>query len=263
MTVLRWSQQTWPELQELLGSAADGHHVGLVPVGAMEQHGPHLPIGTDTIVASAVCEAAGERSGAIVLPAIPVGVSYGHGIQLPGTLSLSPELLAATVRQWATWAAMSGLRRLLFVNAHLGNSAALLTATDHLRLYAPQLRVGLVDWWDSDDAVRRAVLADGADIHANDAETSLMMAIAPHLVRDSERATADDEDRTTELVFRYTAPSLSRNGVTGRPSSATAARGHKLLDLIATSVAHRVTLGRREEPPFGVAPPPAYPPAGF
>ncbi|MDX6230264.1 MAG: creatinine amidohydrolase, partial [Frankiales bacterium] len=86
----RWAELTWPEVRDSV-TPDQGHAVGLVPVGATEQHGPHLPVGTDTLVAQAICDAASVRTGALVLPALPVGVSYGHGTVLPGTLSLSPE----------------------------------------------------------------------------------------------------------------------------------------------------------------------------
>jgi creatinine amidohydrolase len=159
---MRWSDAAWPELAGLATDARVGHNVGLVPVGAIEQHGPHLPTGTDTIVANAICDAAAQLCGAVVLPAIAIGCSYGHGTVLPGTLSLSPELLAALVRQYAEWAAASGLTRLLFVNAHFGNTAALATATDHLRLFRPDLRSGVIDWWAADPSILAEVTSDGA-----------------------------------------------------------------------------------------------------
>lgn len=256
---MRWADTAWPELTGL-GLRADGSHdVGLVPVGAVEQHGPHLPTGTDTVVATGICDAAAERCGATVLPAIGVGCSYGHGTVLPGTLSLSPELLAAVVASYAEWAAYSGLRRLLFVNAHLGNTAALGVATDSLRLYRPDLRVGLVSWFDITSQVHAECTADGDDIHANRAETALMLALAPSQVHLDRCAGGDDPDRTGELVFRYTAPALSTNGVTGRPSEATPELGHRLLGLVADALADRVRRGRTEEPPLGVAPTPAGP----
>ena len=253
---MQWSENAWPELTHLASSAPGTEHVGLVPVGAIEQHGPHLPTGTDTIVATGVCNAAAALCDAIVLPAIAIGCSYGHGTVLPGTLSLSPELLAQVVRQYAEWAALSGLRRLIFVNAHFGNAAAIGIATDHLRLFRPDLRVGSVNWWDSHPDVLRAITEDGEDIHANKGETSIVMALAPDLVHLDRLVDSDDEDRTADLVFRYTAPALSTNGVTGRPSEASKELGERLLAMTAQAIADRVVRGRTETPPIGIAPVP-------
>lgn len=256
-TARRWEEAAWPDLVDLADLAdpagSDRVEVGLVPVGATEQHGPHLPTGTDTMIAVALCDRASALTGAPVLPAISVACSYGHGTILPGTLSLTPELFAGIVRQYAEWAATSNLTRLLFVNAHLGNSAALGIATDHLRLFRPELRVGVVDWWTLDPEVAREAVVDGDDIHANRAETSVMLAIAPHLVRLDRAATANDPDRTAGLVFRYTAPALSTNGVTGRPADATSELGERLIDLTITALARRIEQGRVEEPPLGIA----------
>jgi creatinine amidohydrolase len=248
----------WPELAAER-DRGDGE-VGLVPVGATEQHGPHLPTGTDTIIATALCDAVSERTGAPVLPEIPVACSYGHGTVLPGTLSLTPELLAAVCRQYAEWAVISGLGRILFVNSHFGNAAALSIATDHLRLFRPDLRVGIVDWWSVDEEIARESVLEGSDVHAQRAETSVMLAIAPNLVHLDRLAGADDPDRTGDLVFRYTAPALSTNGVTGRPSEASVELGRRLFDRAVTAIAERVERGRVEKPPLGTAPVPAlYP----
>jgi creatinine amidohydrolase len=174
-------------------------------------------------------------------------------------LSLTPDLLVATVHQYVRWASLAGLRRLLFVNAHLGNSASLNVATDSVRLLAPQLRVGVLDWWAADPAVLAEVTADGADIHANRAETAMMMAIAPDLVHSARASDADDPDRTAGLTFRYTAPALSRNGVTGRPSEATTDLGAELRRRVVSAIAGRIERGRAEEPALGIAPAPEFP----
>jgi creatinine amidohydrolase len=245
----RWFDSAWPDLLDLAGA----DEVGLVPVGAVEQHGPHLPTGTDTIIATALCEQASDRSGAPVLPAIPIGCSYGHGTTLPGTLSLTPEQLATSVRQCAEWAAASGLTRLLFVNAHFGNAASLAVATDHLRLHRPDLQVNFVNWWTLDDTVAQESVLDGDDLHANRSETSVMLAVAPELVHLDRAADADDPDRTDGLVFRYTVPSLSTNGVTGRPSEASPELGAKLVGLTVDALVDLVERGRREAPPLGRA----------
>lgn len=244
MTARTWAEQPSPSL------SFGPHDVGLVPVGATEQHGPHLPTGTDTLCSTAVCVAAAGLSGAVVLPAIPIGCSYGHGREIPGTLSLPPELLSAIVRQYADWAASSGLRRLLFVNGHMGNSAALGAGTDHLRLDRPDLRANWVEWWLLTPRLRAEMLHEGQDVHGNRAETSMMLHVAPDLVDLAAAATADDEDRTDGLVFRYTASALSRNGVTGRPSEATAELGAVLMTEAATALAALVERGRTEEPPL-------------
>jgi creatinine amidohydrolase len=258
MALRRWTDHAWPELADL--SARGNGEVGLVPVGATEQHGPHLPTGTDTMIATALCDATSEATGAPVLPPIPVACSYGHGTQLPGTLSLSPELLAAVVRHYAEWAATSGLTRLLFVNSHFGNCASIGIATDHLRLFRPDLQVGCVDWWTADPMVAEEAVREGSDVHAHRAETSIMLVVAPELVHLDRLVAADDPDRTEGLVFRYTAPALSTNGVTGRPSEASEELGRMLFDRTVTAIAEMVERGRTEKPPLGPAPVPPFAP---
>jgi creatinine amidohydrolase len=245
-----WSDECSPDL-----TFTDGD-VGIVPVGAVEQHGPHLPTGTDTIIAEWLCRAASSQTGAIVLPSIAVANSQGHGVGLPGTFSLGPELLTKTVELYAKWAATSGLTRLLFINAHLGNAAAMGVALDNIRFHRPDLRAGVVDWWKATPDLWTLASGDGEDFHANKAETSVMLFITPQTVRTERMGSADDPDRTSELVFRYTAPSLSRNGVTGRPSEADSAFGEHLLDLAVTAICARIQQGRTEAPPLGEAPTP-------
>lgn len=245
---LLWERLTSPVLGDLLRN--DPAHVGLVPVGATEQHGPHLPTGTDTLIARGICENASRLCGALVLPEIPVGCSFGHGRELPGTLSLSPFQFAGLVQQMVDWAAASGLRRVLFVNAHVGNVAPLMAATDPVRLERPDVLVGVVSWWTMSDALAREAAADGADWHANRAETSLMLALYPELVDLAAARDAADPDRTGGLVFRYTAPRLSGNGVTGRPGEATREQGERLVAAIAGLLAGMVARGRAEHPPL-------------
>lgn len=248
MKACRWEDLTGPEVAGVL--EARPIEVGLLPVGATEQHGPHLPTGTDTTIAVGLAEAVSARTGAPVMPAVNVSCSFGHGRTLAGTLSLPPELLAHAVRSVVEWAACSGLTRVLAVNAHMGNAAGLGVAGDHLRLERPDLRFGVVHWWEASAEVAAETGADGHDIHANRAETSLMLALAPESVRPGPMATADDEDRTGNLVFRYTAESLSTNGVTGRPSEATPVLGQRLLALTVDALCDMVERGRAEEPPL-------------
>lgn len=247
-----WSGLASPDFRRSpVQPAADGEQaVGLLPVGATEQHGPHLPTGTDTIIATELCRRASARTGAPVLPAAAIGASYGHGTRLPGTLSLSPRQLADHLTACARWAAHSGVKRLLIVNAHAGNQGAIGLATDELRFERPDLRVGALHWWQSDPSITRELLDDGDDVHANRGETAVMLAIAPELVRTDAMANADDPDRTAPLVFAYTAERLSTNGVTGRPSEATAALGHQLVGRAVDALTTAVLRGRSERAPL-------------
>lgn len=252
---LRWAELTSPEVG---GAFEGGHRVGLLPVGATEQHGPHLPVGTDTIIATALCERAATLSDAIVLPSLAIGTSFGHGTAFPGTLSLSPESLSHLIRECLEWAAASGLTRVLCVNAHMGNTPAIQIATDYLRLGRPDLQTGTIDWWHATEEVNRLTTADAQDVHANRAETSLMLAIAPEMVRTEQLRAGDDPDRTKSLVFRYSASALSTNGVTGVPSEASRELGERLTEEIVAEIVSRVDRGRTEEPPLGRAARPPF-----
>jgi creatinine amidohydrolase len=245
---VRWEELTWPEIEAMVQRRP--HEVALLPVGATEQHGPHLPTGTDTIVATGLSLAVSALTGAPVLPALSIGCSFGHGTELPGTLSVPPERLSDLVREAVEWTAASGIGRVLAVNGHFGNQAALNIAGDHLRHSRPELRFGVLNWWTLSPALSTEILADGEDVHANRAETALMMALAPEHVRLGQVPLADDPDRTDGLVFRYTAPVLSRNGVTGRPSEATPELGHRILAQIVEAMCSMVERGRTEEPPL-------------
>jgi creatinine amidohydrolase len=169
---------------------------------------------------------------------------------LPGTLSLTPERLADAVCDAVTWVAGSGIHRVLAINGHFGNQPSLAVAGDHLRHQHPELRFGVLNWWTLTPAITAETLSDGDDVHANRAETALMMALAPTMVRLDQLMVADDEDRTEGLVFRYTAPALSRNGVTGRPSEATPRLGEWLVEQVVQSMCTSVERGRTEEPPL-------------
>src|SRR5690349_6918546 len=134
-----WAELTSAQLADRL--AADPDCVALIPVGATEQHGPHLPVGTDTIVATELADAAAEDK-AVVLPPLAFGASFFHGARMPGTVGLSGEQTAATAYLLAEACVDAGFRRLLFVNGHVGNAAALWMACDRFRRDFTQLRIG-------------------------------------------------------------------------------------------------------------------------
>ena len=241
-----WGRLAWPQVARMREQGMD---MCLLPTGALEQHGPHLPLDTDVAIATGVCLYASARTGVPVLPGLAYTNSMGHTDQWPGTISITPELLIAHVRHIAAWLVKAGWRRLLLINSHYGNDAPLRCAIDHVRTeHRGDIHIGLRNTWALSDAARRFYLMDGADIHANRAETSLMLALDPEAVGDYQQA--DDPDRTDGCVFTWTVADTSRNGVTGRPSEATRDEGVAMLGRLGEDLSALIERARREQAPI-------------
>jgi creatinine amidohydrolase len=244
----RWEELTSVQLADRL--AADPDCVALIPVGATEQHGPHLPVGTDTIIATALADAA-AGDAAVVLPPLAFGASFFHGTRLAGTVAFSGEETAAAAGLVAEACVDSGLRRILFVNGHVGNAAALWIACDRFRREFHELQIGVMQWWDLTPDIARRATEDAADWHANAAETSLMLVLRPELVDTDRMLDADDPDRTEGAVFRYPVQQVSTNGVTGYPSRASKAMGLELWQDVVAAARDVVDRAHSEKPPLG------------
>jgi creatinine amidohydrolase len=242
-----WNDLTWQELPEVLAACG---HAAILPVGATEQHGPHLGCGVDTVIADHLCREVAQRTGVPMLPPLPYGCSLGHSRRWPGTIAVTPVVLIEFVKQIGDWAYHSGVRRLFIVNAHVTNAAPLRCALEMLRAEHDDLMVAVINTASLSQRVREFHAADGDDWHANDAETSLMLAIAPEGVRPDKLPAADDPDRTGCCVFAHPVNRTSLNGVTGQPSHATQAKGEQWFSWLADDLAELIGRGCRETPPL-------------
>lgn len=242
-----WSERTWAELPGDIGNA---HAAAILPVGATEQHGPHLATGMDTAIAERLCRAVAGATGVPMLPAMPYGCSLGHSQRWPGTIALQPITLIMLVKEIGDWAYHSGVRRLFIVNAHVTNAAPLRCALEMLRAEHDDLMVAVINTAHISDRVRTAHFADAGDWHANAAETSLMMAVAPELARPELNAASDDPDRTEGLVFAHPVNRTSLNGVTGAPSRASTTQGQELFRWMVEDLCALIEKGKRETPPL-------------
>jgi creatinine amidohydrolase len=243
---LRLDELSSRAITELL---AEGTDMLILPIGATEQHGPHLPINTDTAIATAVCHYASARTKVPVLPALSYGVSVGHTAKWPGTFSLDHETLIATIRQLSLWVIRTGWKRLLIVNAHFGNDASLRVAVDRIRTeFLRQIQIGLKHTYQLTPEIWRYFISDADDLHANCAETDLMLHLAPETVRMDWLE--DDPDRTTGLVFSYPVSQTSLNGITGKPSLGSAARGAELFAQMGDTLTNLVHRARTERAPL-------------
>ncbi len=244
---MRWSDLTWEELPAVLAKVG---HAAMLPVGATEQHGPQLGCGVDTVIAEELCAAVADITGVPMLPTLPYGCSSGHSRRWPGTVAITPPAMIEFVKQIGDWVYHSGVRRLFIVNAHVTNAAPLRCALELLRAEHDDLMVAVINTASLSQRVREFHAADGDDWHANDAETSLMLHIAPQGVRPDKLASADDPDRTGGCIFAHPVNRTSTNGVTGRPSQATAAKGAQWFAWLADDLADLVRKGCTERPPL-------------
>jgi creatinine amidohydrolase len=239
-----WSSLTYEEIGEL----AQQGLVAVLPVGATEQHGPQLGTGTDAVLADAAVRAAVRQTGDLALPVLSYGCSLGHTDQWPGTLSLSATTLTAMVMDIGRWVHASGFRKLVMVNSHATNGPPCQSALLELRHQRPDLRLRFVSLFDVTPQAAEGYLADADDPHANEAETSLLLHVAPDLVH-MDRV-VDEEDRTLGRVLQYAMPQVTTSGVVGRPSESTADRGERLFATVVAGLVDLLARARAEEDPL-------------
>lgn len=199
----------------------------VIPLGATEQHGPHLPLDTDTRIATAVTRAVGERLEWLVAPPIAYGASGEHQ-SFSGTISIGTEALTMLLIEYGR-SATCWAQRLVFVSGHGGNVAALQTAVARLRA-------------EGRDAGWCPCACAGGDAHAGHTETSVLLHIAPAVVR-TDRMLAGNATPLRALL-----PSMQRGGVAavsgigvlGDPTTATAAEGRRIFAEMVDGCVRRI-----------------------
>jgi len=245
------SHMTWEEVADVVRSGVD---TAVLPVGATEQHGPHMGCGMDTAIAHKLCtdvaRSSVDQAPFILLPTLPYGCSVGHSKRWPGTLALNPKTMIDVISDIGDWVVASGIRRLIMVNGHVTNEAPLRCALEILRAKHDGFMVALVNTAQISQRVKDAHFADADDWHANDAETSLMLHLYPEIVRTEKLIEADDEDRTDGCVFAHPVNRTSRNGVTGTPSTASSEKGRQLYQWMCEDLAGVLNRAVSEEAPL-------------
>jgi len=223
---------TWPEARERLSEVG----VILLPVGSFEQHGFHLPLDTDSFDAEHLAQkvaAACSNPKPLVLPLIPYGVSYHHE-DFAGTVSLSNETLSKVVYEIGMGVARNGITKIVIINGHGGNVPALKFAAQMINRDAHIFVC--VDTGETSDVDLLDLAETPNDVHAGEIETSISLAIRPHLVKMdkakkyvpkfSSRYLDFSTKRSVEWYARTSR--ISRNGVLGDPTKASREKGEKM-----------------------------------
>jgi len=219
--------------------------VALLPVGAVESHGDHLPAGTDNLLAQRLAELLAQRLAGrvpvLALPLLPFGQVWSLA-DAPGSFSLSNETVTRIVVELARAAKAKGVRTVAAVNTHLGNVAALREAQRALKDEAMVLAVFTYPGMTEIVAqLRERPAAHPAFMHACEIETSFMLHLAPEAVR-ADRAAENYPafpDDFGEVAYRWS--EFSDSPVLGDPSAATAAKGQAILDHVLDRMAALTT----------------------
>src|SRR6202163_3170526 len=235
-----WTDIHWPDIAGL----EPARWIAVLPLAATEQHGPHLPVGTDVMIADAYLARVRERLAdtipATFLPLQPVGISTEH-IHYPGTLTLPTDVALKTWMALGESVARAGVRKLVMVTSHGGNSAAMTLVAQDLRAQHGLLavttswsRFGVPDGLFSAEELRHG-------IHGGAVETSIMLARYPHAVRQDAIADFRPTSIAMEKEFRWLSTQrpapfawqvqdLHPSGAVGDATKGSAEKGERLLD---------------------------------
>ena len=246
---------TWIDWEHLttadLAAGVPEHAVALLPVAAVEQHGPHLPLGTDAILTDAVVAVArekGTRAATVLrLPTQRIGLSPEHAA-FPGTLSLEAETVIAAWTAIGASATRAGLRKLVILNGHGGQTGLVDVVATRLRVDHGLTVVRATTFRLLGDAVDLGAEEARYGLHGGMLETAMMLATAPELVRQAALADFASNAQAWEKGFAalegegatglgWMAQDLNPAGVTGNAAAATAELGHRIIDAMAARLA--------------------------
>jgi creatinine amidohydrolase len=243
-----WAKLSWPELETL---ARRPPHMVLWPIGAVEQHGKHLPVDVDVRNCWEVACGVSARTDVPLLPALAFGDSrFWEG--WPGTLTLQPETMIQVMLEISDGVARTGFRRLLILNGHIGNNPVLAIAEAKIRQRHPGLQVRGLSWWDVSPRVVAEMYADSIpgtlrSFHANDGETSVYLAHSPDLVK--LELAVDEPVDYARPVFSYHSRKITESGCIGRPRSASADKGRTVLSWVVEDLVAVIDAATKEPMP--------------
>jgi len=234
------AELTWPEAQERLREV----DLAILPVGSIEQHGPHLPLDTDAFDADHLARrVAAECSDPkpLVLPPLYYGVSYHHE-DFAGTICITPDTLSRLVHEVGLSVAKQGISKLVIINGHGGNVPALKFAAQMINRDANIFTT--VETGETSDADVAGVVDTPGDAHSGEIETSTTLATRPHLVRMDEavRFVPDFSSRYLDFSSRRSVEwntrtaKISPSGVLGDPMRASAEKGRRIWDIMVRNL---------------------------
>ncbi len=247
MASIEWANLKAHELRKLAADDA----VVILPVAAMEQHGPHLPVQVDSRLATEVSQRAARKSfetqKTVVLPVVWAGLSEHH-MPFGGTITLDYETLLSLFRCMVDSVQRHGFNKVLILNGHGGNIDACKMIAQTLSLEISQVTVVASTYWLEAASRLAPILEEQSNVmHAGEAETSMMLRLEPGLVDDSDLAShRTDADLSFLLAgegsFRWRdLAAVTTNGVLGDPTKADADKGEQLLEAASDAISDLIS----------------------
>ena len=224
--LVEWGRLTWPEARE----AVTAMPAALLPIGAVEQHGPHMTLAADALAAESLGRLLAQRTGAILLPTLPYGQVWSLS-SFPGSLSISNDTLQRVLVDLVSALGRQGFRAVVLLSGHLGNMTAMKEAAREVFtrggpktyfLFYPGLSEAAA-------GVIESAPSHGGLMHADETETSLLLALAPEAVH-LERAVAEYPNYPPDFdVTPYMWEAVCSSGVFGDATLASAEKGQRLV----------------------------------
>lgn len=238
MVKIRISEMSWVDIQKALDR---GFGTVVFGVGSNEQHGPHLPTSTDSLIADELAyKVAGKLGNALQAPTINVGCSEHHMV-FPGTITLRPETLKSLIRDYCVSLAKHGFKNIIILPSHGGNFDAVREVVDKLNQSPREANVvsytdlrGLLRFL-AEFSSKHGISPGESGAHAGESETSMVLAVRKDLVdmEHAEEGFVGSYEDKIELVFAKGIKAVTRNGVLGDPRKAEAGKGEEYLELWA------------------------------
>jgi creatinine amidohydrolase len=228
------AEMTMPEFEEGLQRT----QTVLLPFGALEEHGRHLPLATDTMQAEDVCRLLSERRPVFVAPAVPYGVCRSTGCH-PGTVSITTATLKTLVLDLVSDFYRHGLRYFVLISGHAGgtHNATLIDAGEELLRRLPEAQVAVVTEYDLAAGAGRTLIETPGDAHAGEIETSRILHSRPHLVKG--RSPAETPMFPRGILVRDKRR-FWPGGVHGDPQKGSAEKGRCIEKLVVDALEHLV-----------------------
>ena len=247
MPEVQWANMKAAEIRAL----KERNAIAILPIGSIEQHGPHLPVQVDTLLVSEVAartaRMVAEETPIVVLPTIWSGLAEHH-MSLGGTLTLDLATFFGLVRGIVRSVARNGLGRILLLNGHGGNMSALNALVGELSVEL-DLPIALATYWIPARQEFAKILEEQPSVaHACEAETSMLLALRPDLVAMSRLDEIDPPREwgggDSDVYLWQPVSDWSPSGVAGVPGAASADKGERLLQAAAAALADRIRDGR-------------------